>query len=64
MNLFTRICHRLLRNTKGTGEVLGTLLAVGIAVVFGLAAVKAIGEKTKTVGESQSNKVSQLPGGN
>ncbi len=52
----------LLRDTNGNGEIVAVLVAVGIAVTLGLAAVKTLGDGAKTKAGQQASAIKALPG--
>jgi len=51
----------LLKDTQGNGEVVGVLVAVGIAVTLGLAAITLIGKSSKTSAQQQGTSIEALP---
>jgi hypothetical protein len=53
----------LLVSTDGNGEIVAVLVAVGIAVTLGLAAVQKIGQSAQTKANSQGSAITSLPGG-
>jgi hypothetical protein len=56
-----RVLRQLRISTTGTGEIVGVLIAVGVAVTMGYAAVKVIGQAAKDKGEQQQSAVEALP---
>jgi len=52
----------LLRDTNGNGEIVAVLVAVGIAVTLGYAAVKTIGQGASDKAGQQSSAIKALPG--
>ena len=56
------IFNLLARNTFGNGEVVGTLVVTGLAVVAGAAAAKSLGEASESAATGQAGKINDLPG--
>jgi hypothetical protein len=52
----------LIRSTDGNGEVVATLVAVGIAVTLGLAAVTMLGTSSQTNAGKLGGKITAIGG--
>ena len=62
MNKVLRLVRKLLINTTGNGEIVAVLVAVGIAVTLGFAAVKTIGQGASDKAGKQATAIGNLPG--
>jgi hypothetical protein len=55
------IMQMLLRSTVGNGEIVGTLVACGVAVTAGYLAIQQLGDSAKNTSKGQAKAISALP---